>query len=71
MPEREQAKLAQLIDALKASGPVQPSFANYSKLGEGDYLCHLSRKWVACWVETKAGIEIEVYNVGCQEKKAY
>ena len=49
MPMAEQAKLAQLMLALKQSGPVQPSFMNYSKLGEGDYHCHLSRKWVACW----------------------
>ena len=67
----EQAKLAQLMLALKQSGPVQPSFMNYSKLGEGDYHCHLSRKRVACWKNENGTLTIEVYYVGSRESAPY
>lgn len=71
MPKTEQAKLARLIDALKFAGPVQPSFMNYSKLGEGGYHCHLSRKWVACWKNENGTLTIEVYYAGSRESAPY
>ena len=68
MPMAEQAKL---MLALKQSGPVQPSFMNYSKLGEGNYHCHLSRKWVACWKNENGTLTIEVYYAGSRESAPY
>lgn len=40
--------LSRLIMDLKESGPVQPKYKNYSKLGKGRYHCHLSYHWVVC-----------------------
>jgi hypothetical protein len=71
MPLPEQMKLAQLMVALKKSGPVQPSFMNYSKLGEGKYHCHLSLHWVACWKNEKGTLTIEVYYAGSRESAPY
>lgn len=71
MPKPEQAKLSELLFALKNSGPVQPSFRNYSKLGLNEYHCHLSRKWVACWRNENGTLTIEVYYVGSRESAPY
>lgn len=71
MPKAEREKLVLLMKALKLSGPVQPSFMNYSKLGEGDYHCHLSRKWVACWKNENGTLTIEVYYAGSRESAPY
>ena len=68
MPMAEQAKL---MLALKQSGPVQPSFMNYSKLGEGNYHCHLGYHHVACWKCANESITIEVYYVGSREGAPY
>ena len=50
MPRAEQIKLNALISALKATGPVQANWPNYSMLNrvEQKYHCHLSYHWVAC-----------------------
>ncbi len=71
MPVLEQKKLRLLMLALEASGPVQPAWQNYSKLGETKHHCHLSYKWVACWEETQKGLTIEVYYVGSRENAPY
>ena len=71
MPKAEQVKFASLIDALKESGPIQPSFMNYSKLGPDNYHCHLSRKWVACWTNENGTLTIEVYYAGSRESAPY
>lgn len=71
MPKPEQMKLAQLMAALRSSGPVQPSFMNFSKLGEGNYHCHLSLHWVACWKKEKGTLTIEVYYAGSRESAPY
>ena len=71
MPRAEQVKFSQLLFSLKASGPVQPSFMNFSKLGKDKYHCHLSRKWVACWENKNETLIIEVYYVGSRESAPY
>ena len=71
MPAPQTLLLAQLVEDLKESGPVQPEWPNYSKLGGKKHHCHLSRKWVACWEETKTGVQIEVYYAGSRESAPY
>jgi mRNA-degrading endonuclease RelE of RelBE toxin-antitoxin system len=60
-----------LVEDLKADGPYQPTWPNYSPLGSGKYHCHLSHKYVACWTWQKGTIEIEVYYAGSREKAPY
>ena len=71
MPKQEQLKFATLLSALKISGPEQPHFMNYSKLGNKNYHCHLSRKWVACRTFEKGTLTIEVYYAGSRESAPY
>ena len=73
MPAREQDILKRLVRDLQLSGPVRPDWKNYSKLGDrGDYHCHLSYKWVACWrVENHNVKLIEVYYAGSRESAPY
>ena len=71
MPVLEQKRFARLLGALKASGPVQPTFMNYSKLGPDKYHCHLSRKCVACWKNENGTLTIEVYYAGSRESAPY
>ena len=71
MPKPEQEKFFRLKTALETSGPEQPSFMNYSKLGVNMYHCHLSRKWVACWKNESGTLTIEVYYVGNRESAPY
>jgi len=33
--------------------------------------CHLSHKWVACWVETEKGITVEVTYAGSRRSAPY
>jgi hypothetical protein len=57
---------------LRQNGPVRHNWQNYGILkGTSTHHCHLSRKWVACWVETKQGIEIEVTYAGSRESSPY
>lgn len=67
----DKTRLNALIASLKASGPVQPNFKNYSKLGDNKYHCHLSYHWVACWSCQENILTIEVYYVGSREKAPY
>lgn len=69
--KKELEVLAVLIEKLRESGPVQPEFQNYSKLGKDTYHCHLSHKWVACWRELQHMIVVEVYYVGYREDAPY
>lgn len=71
MPVKEQEAFKILHDALESSGPIQPSFLNYSKLGPNEYHCHLSRKWVACWKNENGTLTIEVYYAGSRESAPY
>jgi hypothetical protein len=72
MPKKQVAYLYNLIDDLEKKGPVRVEWPNYSVLkGTNTHHCHLSRKWVACWVETKQGIQIEVTYAGSRENSPY
>ena len=60
-----------LIEDLKADGPIQKSWNNFSPLGKNKYHCHLNYRYVACWAYRQGEIEIEVYYVGSREKAPY
>ena len=60
-----------LVEDLKADGPIQKSWSNFSSLGSNQYHCHLNYSYVACWTWEKGSIEIEVYYVGSREKAPY
>lgn len=64
-------KFAALMLDLEASGPVQTTWPNYSKLGENEYHCHLARKWVACWRSERGSVVVEVYYAGSREDAPY
>ena len=49
MPENIKMKMTILVDDLIENGPILKDWANFSKLDENDYHCHLSYHWAACW----------------------
>ncbi len=72
LPQRERDTLIRLVRDLQFRGPIQPGWKNYSKLGKGEYHCHLSYKWVACWrVEDGELRLIEIYYAGSRENAPY
>jgi len=71
MPKKAKATLFTLLDDLASTGPVQPRYQNYSKLGKDRYHCHLSYHWVACWHCENGKYEVEVYYVGSRESAPY
>ncbi len=72
LPQREQNILIRLVRDLQLRGPVQPGWKNYSRLGKGEYHCHLSYKWVDCWrVEDGELRLIEIYYAGSRENAPY
>jgi mRNA-degrading endonuclease RelE of RelBE toxin-antitoxin system len=71
LPKDIQKLLFLLIADLKADGPIQKSWHNFSPLGENKYHCHLTYRYVACWTWEKGKIEIEVYYVGSRKKAPY
>ena len=71
MPKAVRNKLKALVQSLKVSGPIQPLFWHYSKLGGDRYHCHLALNWVACWTCKDGSIDIEVYYAGSREKAPY
>ena len=56
---------------LAEHGPIATNWNNYSKLGSDKYHCHLAYSWVACWINEKGTIIIEVYYVGSRENAPY
>ena len=60
-----------LIEDLKADGPIQKTWNNFSPLGDDQYHYHLNYRYVACWTYRQGEIEIEVYYVGSREKAPY
>ncbi len=60
-----------LIKDLEQDGVVQSKWANYSKLGENKYHCHLNHSYVACWYSKNKSIKIEVYYAGSRENAPY
>ena len=71
LPSEVQKQLYLLIEDLKADGPVQKTWQNFSPLGSDRYHCHLNYRYVACWTCRKDEIVIEVYYVGSREKAPY
>jgi len=71
LPIDVQKLLFLLIEDLKSYGPIQKSWQNFSPLGKDQYHCHLTYRYVACWICHKGEIEIEVYYVGSREKAPY
>ncbi len=71
LPSEVQKLLYLLIEDLKADGPVQKTWRNFSPLGQDRYHCHLNYRYVACWTCRKNEIVIEVYYVGSREKAPY
>ena len=71
LPEAVQQRLANLIEDLRLSGPVQAHWPSYSRLSETEYHCHLSYRWVACWYHEKGTLLIEVYYAGSRENAPY
>lgn len=71
MPDRIQQKMTHLIHDLIEKGPIRSEWSNFSKLSPNCYHCHLSRKWVACWVHEKNALTIEVYYAGSRENAPY
>jgi hypothetical protein len=72
MPQAQSERLYKLVSDLEQKGPVRAEWPNYSKIkGTNTHHCHLSHHWVACWVETLKGIEIEVTYAGSRESAPY
>ncbi|MDR1727901.1 MAG: hypothetical protein LBT74_08285 [Acidobacteriota bacterium] len=71
LPEPVRKLFFLLVEDLKADGPIQKSWPNFSSLGKDKYHCHLNRSHVACWTWKKGSVEIEVYYAGSREKAPY
>jgi len=71
LPFSVQQKLSGLLSDLRETGPLQHEWPNFSRIGENQYHCHLSRKWVACWQCENDSITIEVYYAGSRENTPY
>ena len=71
LPAGVVSKYLALQHDLEVNGPVQPSWPNYSQLGDGAYHCHLDYHHVACWRCENGTITIEVYYVGSREEAPY
>lgn len=71
LPENVRQPLYLLVTNLQDSGPTQPTWRNFSSLGDDRYHCHLTYRYVACWTHRKGEIIIEVYYVGSREKAPY
>jgi len=71
LPKGVRKLLFLLVEDLRAEGPIQKQWSNFSPLGKNRYHCHLNRRYVACWYFVKGNIEIEVYYAGSREKAPY
>ena len=72
LPEEQETIFKALLDDLRFSGPVQGAWPNYSKLGKNEHHCHLSPKWVACWLVVDKKIRVlRVYYVGSRKDAPY
>jgi hypothetical protein len=74
LPERIKETLALLIADIEEGGPVRGDWPNYSKLGPNTHHCHLKKgkpTYVAVWVETEVGVQVEVTYAGTHEKAPY
>ena len=71
MPLKAQQRLKRLVMDLMESGPVQPGYMNYGRIGDETYHCHLTYHWVACWSCRKKALTVEVFYVGSRENAPY
>jgi hypothetical protein len=81
MPWNAVETFKKLVKDIRDTGPVQPRYRNYCKLGEYTFHCHLAYSWVACWrceqgKKNAAGADtvtiiVEVEYVGSREKAPY
>jgi hypothetical protein len=71
LPLNAQKLFFLLVEDLKADGPIQKSWSNFSAIGKNKYHCHLNYSYVSCWTWIKGSKEIEVYYVGSREKAPY
>jgi mRNA-degrading endonuclease RelE of RelBE toxin-antitoxin system len=71
IPRKIRDKFTMLALQLSESGPIANNWANFSKLSNTQYHCHLAFHWVACWTYEKKQITIEVYYVGSRENAPY
>ena len=71
MPIAIQKKLKNLVDDLHKKSPYREEWPNYSKLGKNNFHCHLSKKWVACWIYENDTVQIEVYYASSRENAPY
>ena len=71
LPREIQSLFRTLLLDLSISGPEQPTWKNYSKLGKDKYHCHLNYHYVACWIYTNQTLTVEVYYVGSREGAPY
>ncbi|HAK46771.1 MAG TPA: hypothetical protein DCO79_12750 [Spirochaeta sp.] len=74
MPKPRQEDFFDLIEDLKAIGPILKGWPNFSPLDDkkNTFYCHLSYRWVACWkILSDKTMELEIYYVGSREKAPY
>lgn len=72
LPKKEQENVTALVADLSLRGAMLSEWPNFSKLGQNNYHCHLSYKWVACWqIEDDMLKIIEIYYVGSRENAPY
>ena len=72
MPAKERQRFQLLTQELTQFGPIRSNWPNYGMIvGTRTHHCHLSHKWVACWVGTEQGIQVEVTYVGSRESAPY
>lgn len=71
LPEVVRQLFYLLVNDLRESGPIRKDWRNFSSLGGDRFHCHLTYRYVACWICVKGEIIIEVYYVGSREKAPY
>jgi hypothetical protein len=71
MPDNARQVLVKLVDDIRESGPAQPAYHNFGKIGKVTWHCHLAYHWVACWRCENGAYIVEVEYVGSREKAPY
>jgi len=74
MPKARQKDFFDLVEDLRAEGPIQKGWPKFGPLDvkKITFHCHLSYRWVACWkILNETSLELEVYYVGSREKAPY
>lgn len=74
LPKPVLQALALLMRDIELAGPVRGDWPNYGKLGPKRHHCHLRKgrpTYVAVWIETEIGYEVEVTYAGTHEKAPY